>query len=261
MSWLGNMEKSKEKLLVLLRKYINIISNDFNIDIKDCEILEDKIIIEDTGSISLFVRDGKIYLPLLAYEVIDDFKKNPNYGTNKGHKCYDDGNLICNDNTFLDYINHVIVGGLDAEEYFAESLLHETLHLCGSKGCFAIREGMTELLTRELALKYNLLTSGCGYYKEIEIANRLKSLFGEEVFYKIIFMNENEIYEFLVASLGLDAAEFYVLIRDKMEEEFYSKYYQYKFDNPYDKAFKYSEIDYKEVYDLIDLYESKIKKI
>ena len=57
--------------------------------------------------------------------------------------------LIKNKNTFWDYIKHAIIKGLSPEEYFQESLLHEAMHFCGCGGADPLKEGITELKTRE----------------------------------------------------------------------------------------------------------------
>lgn len=95
----------------------------------------------------------------------------PGYGINTNHKSYNKNDLILNDNTFLDYIKHAFIAGLNPEQFFLETFLHETLHLGGSS---ALRKGFTELKTRQLDNKYNFITSGCGYPKEVKIANILK---------------------------------------------------------------------------------------
>lgn len=114
---------------------------------------EECIKIADTGTISLLCGENKILFPMLAFSLLENMKKSEKYGSNANHKCYTSETLIKNENTFHDYINHAIVVGLTPEQYFQESLLHETIHFCGSGGRDPLREGLTELKTRELAKK------------------------------------------------------------------------------------------------------------
>ena len=120
----------------------------------------------------------------------------------KNHKTFTEDNMIINDNTYITYIKHVFLKGLTPEEYFKEILLHETLHFCGSVGGTAIREGINELKTRQLAKKYGLLTSFCGYPKEIKI---------------------------ILDSVSLEASSFFFNLEVIMENEFHNKYMKYNF--------------------------------
>lgn len=139
--------------------------------------------------------------------------------------------MIINDNTYITYIKHVFLKGLTPEEYFKEILLHKTLHFCGSGGGTTIKEGINGLKTRQLAKKYNLLTSSCGYPKETK-----------------------EILD----SISPEATTFYFNLETTMEEEFYNKYMKYNFPEltgPLKKAQKYNSIDYTKAYDLLNEYK------
>ena len=148
------------------------------------------------------------------------------------------------------------------EEYFKEILLHETMHFCGSGGGTAIREGINELKTRQLAKKYNLLTSSCGYPKETKIAYELEKLFGEDTINKISFSKNNQEIKEILDSISPEAYTFYFTLEKLMEKEFYDKYKKYDFPGltgPFKKAQKYNSIDYTEVYALINQYKRSIQ--
>ena len=98
--------------------------------------------------------------------------------------------MIINDNTFETFINHAIVKGMTAEDYFKEILLHEVMHFCGSGGGNVLDEGTNELLTRMLAQKYNLRTNSCGYPKEVRLVYELMNQLGEETILKLAFINK-----------------------------------------------------------------------
>lgn len=255
-----DIEKIKNNLIPIIKKYIEIIKEEYkdyteipyNIDLKKY------VHIEDTGTISLFIRGGHFYFPTDAFKVLEIMKKMPGFGSNKNHKTCNKDNMIINDNTYITFIKHIYLKGLTAEEYYKEILLHETLHFCGSGGGTAIREGINELKTRELAQKYGLLTSSCGYPKETKIAYELQKIFGEEIINKITFSKSKlEITEIL-ATTSEDAVQLFFTLEDIMEKEFYDKYMKYNFPGitgPIKKTQKYNTIDYTNAYLLIKEYK------
>jgi len=254
--------RDKRVIIKEIKDYINVIQKehkDFvclpeNID------FEQIVHIEDTGTISLFVRDNEFYLPSNAYNAINVLKKHEAFGSNKNHQTHCWNNLIINDNDFTYYINHVIFAGLSPLEFFQESLLHEVMHFCGSNGATALMEGLNEYLTRKLALKYHLKTSGCGYPKEIKVVLELEKLFGDDILEKLAFSKSlTDIYS---AFNDLDAAPFFLKLMEVMDEEFYEKYYKYRFDGvngPFEKAEKYRDIDYSNAFNLIEDFKNRRK--
>ena len=186
---LMNINDVKNSLISEIEKLVEIIKKEYPnlVDIPIEYDLKKVVHIEETGTISLFVSDKNFYFPLDAFKVLGTLKKIPGFGMMKNHKTCDQDNMIINDNTYITYIKHVFLKGLTPEEYFKEILLHETLHFCGSGGGTAIREGINELKTRQLAKKYGLLTSSCGYPKETKIAYELEKIFGEDIINKISF--------------------------------------------------------------------------
>lgn len=260
------MQEIKRNLSNNLQKYISIIIEEYGsyipeerkkylesiIDYESC------IEITDTGTISLYYINDKIYFPTLAFFVLEQLKNSPNYQSNPNHKCFDDSTLIRNNNTFWKYIEHATIKGLTPEEYFQESLLHETMHFCGCGGADPLKEGLTELKTRELAAKRNLLTSGCGYPKEINIVLELQELFGTETMNKIAFANNNkEISNILLQEHGDESEKLYFAIRREMKSQF-SEYMNKKFtgpDAPVKKAQAYDLLDYSKVHELIEQHK------
>lgn len=250
----------KNNLITEIKKLIEIIIQEYPslVDIPTNYDLQELVHIEETGTISLFVRNKNFYFPLDAFKVLEALKKIPGFGTVKNHKTYSQDNMIINDNTYITYIKHVFLKGLTAEEYFKEILLHETLHFCGSGGGTAIREGINELKTRQLAKKYNLLTSSCGYPKETKIAYEIEQIFGEEIINKIAFSKNAQETKKILDSISPEATTFYFNLETTMEEEFYNKYMKYNFPGltgPLKKAQKYNSIDYTKAYDLLNEYK------
>ena len=253
----NNLVSEIEKLIKVIRnEYPNLVDLPVNYDL-------DKLVhIEETGTISLFVKNKNFYFPLDAFKVLGTLKKIPGFGMVKNHKTCSRDNMIINDNTFISYIRHVFLKGLTPEEYFKEILLHETLHFCGSGGGSAIREGINELKTRQLAQKYGLLTSSCGYPKETKIAYELEKIFGENIINRISFSGSQEEIKEILDSVSPDAFSFFSNLEDVMEREFYTKYMKYKFPGlmgPFKKTKKYNSIDYTKAYDLLEHYKKNMK--
>jgi len=219
--------------------------------------------IEDTGTISLFIRNGHFYFPLDAFIVLEELKKDSNFGSIPNHQTHNENNIILNDNTFETFIDHIILAGLTPQKYYEEILLHETMHFCGSGGRTAIREGINELKTRELAQKYGLLTSACGYPKETKIAYELQLQFGQDIINKIAFSKSNLEIKRILDELSEESTNFYFLLEQTMEEEFYYKYMRHKFPGitgPIKKMKMYETLDYRESYKLIKKYKNNIKR-
>ena len=132
------------------------------------------------------------------------------------------------------------------------------MHFCGSGGVDPLREGLTELKTRELAKKYKLLTSACGYPKEVSIVLDLQELFGIDTMNKITFAEDNKmISNILLERYGKDAETLYFAVRKEMIIEF-DNYIKQKFDGPNapeKKSAEYNKIDYTKAYALLEKYK------
>ena len=254
--------RDKRILINRIKEYISIIRNEFPdlVQIPGDIDYEKLVHIENTGTVSLFVRDSNFYFPASAYEMFKKLNSHPNFGINKEHKTYTLDTLISNNNDFYDYIEHLILIGAEPIEYFEEVLLHEVMHFCGSNGASALTEGINEYLTRKIALKYNIITNGCGYPKEIKIVLKLKEILGEETLIKLAFCKN--LMELKTILKHPEQIEFLSELSKLMDREFHLKYYQYQFKTPFEKAERYKDIDYQEAHDLIDTYMTnhKIKR-
>ncbi len=263
------MEKDRLEIAKLVQYYVSIILKEYKdlipVNIKN-RLLNtsnflDYVKIENTNTISLFVTmdDLVIHLPLDAYKVINNLKELKEYGSNKYNCTHDKTNMVINNNTFIDFVNHIIVSGSTPLDYFKEVLLHEVMHVCGSDGGSSLQEGFNELKTREIALKYNLYTSCCGYPKEVKIAYELELLFGKEICDQFCFLSFPERLELLDKKIGVYARELYLNIYLEMEKEFrpymdrnYSGLIGIK-----EKCDTYEKIDYSNVYKLIKQYNKE----
>jgi len=260
-----DINKDKEELANKVFKYVRIILDEYQDKIpnhiKDylnsTFDYQDLIKIENTNTISLFVRDGYIYLPPNAYKIIELMESIPGFGINKNHKTHNNSNMIINNNTFSDYIKHVFLKGHMPIDYFLEILLHETMHLCGADGGSALKEGFTELKTRELAKKYNLTTSCCAYPKEMKIAYLFEMILGRDIADKLTFMHdEREIYYMIHDLVGREEADLYIKVSRMMQVEF-QNYINKKYDGitgPIKKTLEYDKINYKKIDELFDSY-------
>ena len=268
------LNKIHKNLTVTIEKYIKVIIEKYGefipkerltylYNIKDYS----KIIqIFNYSSINGYANNKYISLPLSADIVIGELKNIPSYGTNKSHEVYDNTNLIINNNTFMTYINHIIIKGATLEDYFEDLLLHETMHFCGSGGATALKEGINELLTRKIALENSFKTSGCGYPKEVRIAYILQEILGEDIINHIAFINnELDILYYLEDTIGKEASNLYLDISVIMNNEFQQKYYKgmdtYNgLEGVKKKIENYQTIDYKKVEELIEEYK-KLRSI
>ena len=258
-----------EQLTTNLKKYIETIINKYEkyipkerlIFLKNINNYSQIIKIYDYKSINGMANSEHINLPSTAELILKEFKRFKGFGTNKQHKSYNKDTLLYNNNTFVDYLNHVFVTGETPLDYYNDLLLHETMHFCGSNGGSALKEGINELLTRKIALDYDFITNGCAYNKEIKIALQLEDILGEEVINQIAFTKSaKEISTFLINNVSKEAADLYFNIDRLMEEEFYKKYYKdmnsYNgLKGVYQKITNYNEIDYSKVYQLLEDYK------
>lgn len=260
-----NLNNIKENLIIEIENLIEIIKKEYPnyIDVPNKIDLVKRVHIEDTNTISLYVRDKNFYFPLDAFKVINKLKKIPGFGIIKNHKTCSKDKIIINNNTYISYIKHVFLKGLTPEEYYKEILLHETMHFCGSGGRTALREGITELKTRQLAKKYNLLTSYCGYPKEVKIAYQLEKMFGKNIIDKISFSKNNKEIASILDEVSPNTTKFFLELEKIMEEEFNNKYMKYKFPGIkglFQKTIKYNSINYTKAYKLIEEYKKNSPK-
>ena len=275
--------KEKDKIIEKLSKqaaeYIKIILKEYGEYIPDYrkkelleENLKDCIVIKDTGTISCLCGleqvskneyQSKIYMPLLADKILKIVKYLPIF-KDEEHKVYDENNVVINDNTFVDYVKHLAKKKASAEEFYEENLLHEVMHFCGSYGGQALEEGLTEYHTRKIAQKYNLKTTGCGYPKEVKIAHELEQIFGEKTMNIYAFCPPKGLM-YIESNYGREAYEFLRNLTIKMDQEFRNKYYggteQYgRLTAPFKKIKNYNELDYSDIYDMINEYKKGIEK-
>lgn len=254
----------KQYIECILKEYQDIIPMDIKTYLENIINYEEIVNIENTGTISLFVHDGKLYLPLDAYKVLNIMSNIPGFGINKKHQTYNSQSMIINDNTYLTFVKHVFLKGLSPLQYFKEILLHETMHLCGSGGYYALDEGFNELKTRQVASKYQLETSCCGYPKETKIAYELEQLFGKDIGDKLIFAsNLEEKLRILNLEVSIEASNLYRQVFFEMQRQF-EPYMNKKYPGMIgikNKCDEYAKIDYSKVYLLINNYKNYLKNI
>ena len=199
-------------------------------------------------------KNGILLLPKVAYQIFQLLKNYENYGTKlNSHRNIAD--YLDTNTTYRGYITHLIESGMSVYDYFEESLLHETMHICGSRGGYPLEEGINELKTRELAQKYNRKIAAYGYSKEVEMAKKMQKIIGKETMDKLTFISRYERIVFLRDKLGDEVAELYLQISDEMtkkSEDYYKKISQVS--DPFEKAELYDNIDYTELYQIVDDY-------
>ena len=245
------------EFLPLIQKEYNISEEKINDIIKN---IDRKIMFDDKG-ISFHVKHEVLYLPVMAYKMIEEFKKNEQYGTTKNTGVQIQ-NYLNTDSTYKDYITHMITYGYSVLDYFKDSLLHETLHMCGGGNDSSLEEGINELKTRQLAQKYNIKIAAVGYNQEVEIAQMLESILGKKTMDVIAFIKDkNQIYEYMVKHHTNEEIELYYNVKNTMEEE--GKIYQTqttKTNNPFEKAEVHDKLEYIKTKEIINSYMSTHQK-
>jgi len=263
------IENDKKRISQLFQLYTRIILNEYK-DIIPEKIrqrlvetrnFEDCIKIENTGTITLSAHPetGTIHLPLDAYSTLKALSKLPEYGSDRDHKTHTDANMLINDNTYRTFVEHIILKGETPVEYFEEILLHETMHICGSHGSDALSEGFNELKTREIARKYNLPTSCCGYPKETKIAYELQQVFGKTICDKLAFSDLITRFHILRDEIGDDAVRLYADVYASMDRQF-KPYIEKKYpgiDGVRSKCDEYDKIDYSDIHKTINKYKEE----
>ena len=267
-----NIEKTQEYLALQVELYIKLIIKEYGKYIPKYIIehlngitdYKQIIKIYDYGEINAYANIGRINMPLCANKVLNKISKIPGYGINKNHKPNNGKTSVVNNNNFGTYLVHAFISGTDARGYYDDLLLHETVHFCGGDGASILKEGFVELLTRMLAQKYNLRTSFCGYPKEVKLCYKLMEIMGEDTIKRLAFMtNVKSEIMYLRETLGDDIAELYIKVYEIAEREFYFKYYSHmkQFNNIlgiFKKILFYKNIDYSQVYSIIDEYKEKL---
>ena len=156
-------------------------------------------------------KNGILLLPKVAYQIFQLLKNYENYGTKlNSHRNIAD--YLDTNTTYRGYITHLIESGMSVYDYFEESLLHETMHICGSRGGYPLEEGINELKTRELTQKYNIKIAAYGYSKEVEMAKKMQKIIGKETMDELTFISRYERIVFLRDKLGDEVAELYSCI-------------------------------------------------
>ena len=220
--------KIEEYIGIILKEYGNYMNPDIKEKISNITDYSKILQIYDFGDVSAYATSENVVMPLCADKILNKASRIPGYGINKNHLPYNDKTMVINNNTFLSYLIHVFISGTNAEGYYADLLLHEVMHYCGSDGGSVLDEGTNELLTRMLAQKYNLRTNSCGYPKEVKLVYELMQILGEETIKRLSFLKRyDQKIEYLMLKHGEEIAKLYDQVRSVAEKEFYDKYYSH----------------------------------
>ena len=256
-----NENKDLELVSKKVEEYINIIIMEYgkyiNNSLKEYLVNNNNLVKwNNNNTISFLVKNNILLLPKNSYKIFEQIEKLDNYGIKKD--IYNERDYLNTNTTYYDYINHVIEKGLKPIDYFLESLLHESMHICGSTGGYPLEEGINELKTRELATKYHINIAAMGYSKEVEIAKRLQLLYGKEIFDELTFIPHEKKYMFLEEKCGEKLANLYFSISNLMAKE-QRKYRENIFEtgSPFVKAKYYEMIDYSKIMDVLTNFEKQ----
>ena len=106
----------KEYVQAILKEYGAVIPEERQEFLKAIDDYYSRIIVEDSGTISIFATNNGIIMPKGAYQIFKYMRMLPGYGINKKHKSYKEGEVV-NKNTYYDYIKHVFMSGMSVEEH------------------------------------------------------------------------------------------------------------------------------------------------
>ena len=266
----GLTEKLSIYIPAIVKMFGRYMNNNTKERLKSIGDYSSLVMFDYSGKVTAFAGGKGIIMPIGAEIAFEKLKSFNNFKSNPNHKSYTKETLIENENTYEDYIKHLICVGADVEIFLNDTLLHETLHFCGSggggiSGAGAFKEGLNEYLTRIVAKENNFKTSGCGYPKEIKIVIELEKILGTEQLFKIAFLNDlKSINEFLVKEVGEEKTYLFNNVVTEMEKEFYLAYYSkiknyVGFEGAMQKAKNYKNIDYSKVYDIINEYKDTVQ--
>lgn len=134
----------KEYIKIIIKEYGRYIPDDVMKKLTSITDYSKILKIYDYGEVNAYASSENIMMPLCADKILNIASKIPGYGINKNHKTYNDDNIVINDNTYFTYIKHIFISGSNAEDYYSDLLLHETMHYCGGNGSTVLKEGMNE---------------------------------------------------------------------------------------------------------------------
>ena len=154
-------EEMKRYIEIILKEFHDVIPTSRQDALRNIQDFKEYVLIEDSGTISMFAKGLNVIMPLGAYQIFERMSREPDFGSDKDHKIFQEGEIL-NNNTYYDYINHVLLTGMTVQEFFLDSLLHEVMHVGGSGGGSELREGMTELKNGVLSFKTTRIKTGSG---------------------------------------------------------------------------------------------------
>lgn len=216
--------------------------------------------IDDSKTVSFRYSEGKIYIPQKAIKILKIMRFVPGFGIKKNHKCYE-GDSLTSETTYFGYVMHMYLAGLSPEQFCNETLPHEVIHLCGSRGGEPFLEGLTELKAREVSAKYGFSLSRCGYNKEVDIVIQVQEILGKDLMTRIAFEdNEIKLRDLIVKEYGERTYQLFEEIRDYMRDmSKYSARIEGRFSS-IRKVIEYSKVEYPDIDVLISNLESVSKK-
>lgn len=218
------------------------------------------LVLNDKPTVTFVQKDGKILIPKRGLRLLEILRFIPGYGIKPDHKCYKSKDVL-NESTYLDYVIHVFLAGLTMEQFCNETLPHEVLHLCGSRGWEPFFEGLTELKAREVAAKYDFPLSRCGYNKEVDIVVQVQDILGRDLMSKIAFTKDEENIRRLIESeFGKKTYRTFMDVREYMMDcSNFSRVNSGKRVSVIKKIISYSKVKYPDIESKLLMLENTAK--
>lgn len=208
------------------------------------------LLISMESGIGAWCKNDKIYFAFQNRPMFKKLSKLPEYGQNKGMILVDPEDIVDNEKDYVDYMEYVIANGLTELDYCLDFLPHQIMHLVGSSGD-VLGEGVTEYRTRQVCQKYGIRCAPIMHSKETKLIKMLEKYLGEMALNDASFLQDFSIIE--AECVKIFGSEF-----KRIYEDLRISYRMYAIDRSPDPIVhykKYREIDFSEIFDLIESKE------
>ncbi len=244
------VEKEMRKIVpIFLTEFIEYVPVAKRMYLKDQENLCQVIGFE--SGIGAWCRENNIYFAIQNANTFKRLSKKQGYGEKKGTLLVAEDEWMNNDKDYLDYFDYALDNGLKEIDYCLDILPHEIMHLIGC-GDGIIGEGITELRTREVCKKHGIRCAPILHSKEVKLVQKLARYFNEmELNEACFFHNFTVLLEKCDKVFG--EGEFTKVYRSVSSD--YRDYTMDRFIDPFVHYQKYRDLDFSEIYRLLDSKE------
>lgn len=222
---------------------LNFLSNETN--------LEKVISFSDKRIGAWCTADRQICFGSNTSYFIEQFQKNPSYGTQPNHILAEEENFVDNSLDYWDYLNHFIWVGGNELDFCLDFLPHEAMHLIGISGG-VIGEGVTEKRTREICLKHNIRCAPISHSKETKLVSLMEQIVGRDILTKTGF--ENNMFQYWDIEHAIDrkcGSGTFEKVYSTTQIPYRELYSKNNYTTPFEKFNAYRELNFEPAYSLL----------